>query len=114
MSSKKIVAFIGRRREDIDVAWRVIVRISYFHDSQSRLRNNHVVPFFTAMGLQNTMTGTWESPAVDEAQAAAQLAQVLQVVANPQQFADVDAQAALNHLWVYLDRILPPSQDEES
>jgi hypothetical protein len=84
--------------------WRVIVRISYFHDTGSRLRNNHVVPFFAALGLQNTATGTFESPAVDRHQAANQLSQVLQAIANPQQFNDVDAQAALNHLWVYIDR----------
>ena len=91
--------------------WRVIVRISYFHDNQSRLRNRHVVPLFTAMGLQNTMTGTWESPAVPEADAAARLCQVLRALADPQQFPDVDRQAALNHLWVYIDRVSPASQD---
>jgi hypothetical protein len=84
--------------------WRVIVRISYFHDTGSRLRNHHVVPFFGALGLQNTATGTFESQAVDQVQAANQLSQVLQAIANPQQFSDVDAQAALNHLWVYIDR----------
>ena len=84
--------------------WRVIVRISYFHDVGSRLRNNHVVPFFAALGLRNTATGTFESPSVDRLQAANQLSQVLQAIANPQQFNDVDAQAALNHLWVYIDR----------
>jgi hypothetical protein len=62
--------------------WRVIVRISYYHDLQSRLRN-HVAGLFAQMGLRNTNTGTWESPAVPLAQAANQLAQVLQVVANP-------------------------------
>src|SRR6266571_4882085 len=85
--------------------WRVIVRISYFHDTGSGLRNNHVVPFFNALGLQNTATGTFESPAVDQVQAATQLSQVLQAIANPQQFNDVDAQAALKHLWVYIDRV---------
>ena len=85
--------------------WRVIVRISYFHDMGSRLRNNHVVPFFNTLGLQNTATGTFESPAVDRVQAATLLSQVLQAVANPQQFNDVDAQAALKHLWVYIDRV---------
>ena len=85
--------------------WRVIVRISYFNDVGSRLRNNHVVPFFNALGLQNTATGTFESPAVDQVQAANQLAHVLHAVANPQQFHDVDAQAALNHLWVYIDEV---------
>src|SRR5258708_18798898 len=93
--------------------WRVIVRISYFHDTGSRLRNNHVVPFFAALGLQNTATGTFESPAVDRHQAANQLSQVLQAIANPQQFNDVDAQAALNHLWVYVDRALELNANKE-
>lgn len=83
--------------------WRVIIRISYFHDRQSRLRN-HIAALFTAMGLQNTNTGTWESATVPLAQAAAQLSDVLQAVANPQNIPSVDAQAALNHLWVYIDR----------
>jgi hypothetical protein len=85
--------------------WRVIVRISYFNDAGSRLRNHHVVPFFYALGLQNTATGTFESPAVDRIQAANQLSQVLQAIADPQQFSDVHAQAALKHLWVYIDRV---------
>lgn len=85
--------------------WRVIVRISYFHDMGSRLRNNHVVPFLTALGLQNTATGTWESAAVNRVQAANQLSQVLAAIADPQQFKDVDPKVALNHIWIYLDRV---------
>jgi hypothetical protein len=84
--------------------WRVIVRISFFHDRGSRLRN-HLVPMFAAMGLQNTHTGTWESAAVDIAQAATQMDLVLQAIANPQAVPGVDLQAALNHLWVYIDRV---------
>jgi hypothetical protein len=83
--------------------WRVIIRISYFHDHQSRLRN-HIAALFAAMGLQNTNTGTWESAAVPLAQASAQLSHVIQALANPQGIPGVDPQAALNHLWVYLDR----------
>jgi hypothetical protein len=83
--------------------WRVIIRISYFHDHRSRLRN-HIATFFAAMGLQNTNTGTWESAAVPRPQAAAQLSQVLQALANPQGVAGVDTQTVLNHLWVYIDR----------
>lgn len=83
--------------------WRVIVRISYFHDSRSRLRN-HIATLFAAMGLHNTNTGTWESAAVPLAQASAQLSQVLQALANPQAVPGVDPQAVLNHLWVYIDR----------
>lgn len=83
--------------------WRVIIRISYFHDSQSRLRN-HIATLFAAMGLHNTNTGTWESAAVPLALASAQLSQILQTLANPQAALGVDPQAALNHLWVYIDR----------
>ena len=83
--------------------WRVIVRISYFHDVQSRLRN-HIAGLFAAMGLQNTHTGTWESATVPLAQAVARLTQVLQALANPQNVPGVDPQTALNHLWVYIDR----------
>jgi hypothetical protein len=86
------------------VMWRVIIRVSYFSDTQSRLRNQ-VAALFTAMGLQNTHTGTWESPAVPPAQAATRLSQVLQMLANPQGVAGVDPHAALNHLWVYIDRV---------
>src|SRR5947209_15115666 len=83
--------------------WRVIVRISFFHDCGSRLRN-HLAPMFAAMGLQNTHTGTWESATVGLAQAAAQMNLVLQAVANPQAVPGVDPQAALNHPWVSIDR----------
>ena len=65
--------------------WRVILRISYTSDVGSGLRNN-VVPIFQALGLQHTATGTFESAAVDRGQAANHLSQVLQAVANPQQF----------------------------
>jgi len=84
--------------------WRVILRISYTSDLGSGLRNN-VVPIFQALGLHHTATGTFESPAVDRVQAAHYLAQVLQAIANPQQFPEVHAQAVLKHLWVYIDRV---------
>ena len=69
-------------------SWRLLLRIlnavdsGRTHDRASRLRN-HLVPMFTAVGLQNSHTGTWESPSVDLTQAAAQM----------------------NHLWVYIDRV---------
>jgi hypothetical protein len=84
--------------------WRVILRISYPSDIGSGLRNT-IVPTFRALGLQHTATGTFESPAVDRAQAANHLSQVLHAVANPQQFPQVHAQAVLKHLWVYIDQV---------
>lgn len=83
--------------------WRVIIRIGYFNDVRSRLRAR-IVQFFAAMGLQNTATGTFESAAVPRAQAAAQLAQVLQAIADPQQFPEVDRDCELKHLWMYIDQ----------
>jgi hypothetical protein len=77
-----------------DAMWRVILRTSYTGDLGSGLRNN-VVPIFQALGLQHTATGTFESPAVNRVQAANHLSQVLQAIANPQQFPEVHAQAVL-------------------
>ncbi len=87
--------------------WRVIIRIGYFNDVGSRLRAR-VVQFFNAMGLHNTATGTFESPAVDRTQAAAQLANVLNAIADPQQFQEVDRICELKHLWMYIDRAEVP------
>lgn len=84
--------------------WRVIIRIGYFNDVQSRLRNR-IVQFFNAMGLQNTATGTFESAAVPRAQAAIQLTNLLQAIANPQQFPEVNGMCELKHLWMYIDRV---------
>ena len=85
--------------------WRVILRISYTGDIGSGPRNN-VVPILQALGLQHTATGTFESPAVDRVRAANCLSQVLQAIADPQQFPEVDPQAFLKHLWVYIDRVV--------
>jgi hypothetical protein len=83
--------------------WRVIIRIGYFNDVGSRLRSR-VVQLFNSRGLQNTATGTFESGAVPRAQATAQLTQVLQAIADPQQYPEVNATCELKHLWMYIDR----------
>jgi hypothetical protein len=87
--------------------WRVILRISYTNDVGSGLRNN-IVPILQALGHQHTATGTFESAGVDRVRAANHLAQVLQALAEPQQFPEVHAQAVLKHLWVYIDRASAP------
>lgn len=85
--------------------WRVIVRLSYRSDHQSRLRS-HIVGLMNSMGLQNTGTGTWESPAVPAAVAGVQMGQILQALADPQgTVAGVAPHAVLRHLWVYIDRV---------
>jgi hypothetical protein len=85
--------------------WRVILRISYTNDVGSGLRNN-VVPILQALGLNHTATGTFESAAVDRVRAAEHLSQVLEAIANPQQFPEVHPDAFLKHLWVYIDRVV--------
>ncbi len=83
--------------------WRVIIRIGYFNDVGSRLRSR-VAQFFNSMGLKNTATGTFESNAISHATAATQLTQVLQAIADPQQFPEVDRICELKHLWMYIDK----------
>lgn len=95
---------IGQVSEGVPM-WRVIVRISLTSDHNSRLRR-HLANLFSAMNLQNTGTGIWESAAVPPALAAAQMAQIFAALANPQRtVTGVAAFAALEHLWVYLDRV---------
>jgi hypothetical protein len=84
--------------------WRVIVRISYTGDTNSFLRNNYIMNFFNAMGLQRTATGTFESQAVDPVQAAQQLGSVLRVLSITPHLPDIAPGATLQHLWVYIDR----------
>ena len=55
--SLAMMEMVRKEAEGGGMMWRVIVRISYFHDAQSRLRN-HVAGLFAALGLQNTNTGT--------------------------------------------------------
>jgi hypothetical protein len=64
------------------------------------------VAILQSLGLQHTATGTFESAAVDRVQAANHLSQVLHVIADPQQYPEVHAQAVLKHLWVYIDRVV--------
>ncbi len=87
--------------------WRVILRISSTSDVGSGLRNN-IIPIRQTLGLPHTAAGTFESAGVDRARAADLLAQVLQALADPQQFPEVQAQAALKHLWVDIGRASAP------
>jgi hypothetical protein len=85
--------------------WRVIVRLTLFSDHGSRLRN-HLAALFATLGLQNTDTGLWESPAVPATIAAAQMAQVLAALADPQgTVVGVGPHTAMRHVWVYIDQI---------
>jgi hypothetical protein len=98
-----LTAWQGQASEGVAM-WRVIVRLTYRSDHNSRLRR-HVADLFGAMGMQNTDTGLWESPAVSADVAAAQMGQILSALADPQgTVTGVGPHTALRHLWVYIDR----------
>jgi hypothetical protein len=84
------------------MAWRVIVRFSFNGDTGSIVRNA-IAPLLNDCGLQNTRTGIWESPHVDQQQAAAKLGEVIKTIANPTAIPNAAADVAVDHLWVYLD-----------
>src|ERR1041385_2519905 len=83
--------------------WRGVLRISSTSDFGSGLGNTGVL-LLQSLGLRHTATGSFESPAVDQLEAANHLSRVLQAIANPQQFPEVHVQTLLKHLWVYIDR----------
>jgi hypothetical protein len=79
--------------------WRIIVRIGYFGDTQSALRNR-IVPELRSIGLSNSDTGTWEGQAVAATTASTQMATVLSILAQ----ATSEDAGELEHLWIYIDR----------
>jgi hypothetical protein len=62
------------------MTWRVIVRFSLNADQGSVVRNN-IANILVARGFNNTATGTWESRALPEMQAAQTLADVTKELA---------------------------------
>jgi hypothetical protein len=83
--------------------WRVIIRMGLFRDDGSVVRNTFE-PILRGCGIQNTQTGTWESPAVDPMCAAQTLSNVLSELANLAQNFQGDS-PVLKHFWVYLDKV---------
>lgn len=83
------------------MAWRVIVRFSLNSDQGSVVRNT-IAGILNANGITNTATGTWESAALADVQAANTLAQITtQLAASP----TLNPGAHLDHLWIYVDRV---------
>lgn len=82
--------------------WRVIIRFSLNNDTTSA-RRNAVASLLQANGINRTATGTWESAAIPEAQAAQCIADVLTQLANPTGVGGVNPAAQLDHVWVYMD-----------
>jgi hypothetical protein len=80
------------------MAWRVIVRFSLNNDAGSRVRNA-VAPLLEQAGIENTATGTWEAEAATPADVARQLGAVMAM------FANVAPPTALDHAWIYVDRV---------
>ncbi len=86
------------------MAWRVIARIGYSDDGNGSKLRNHVGGLLTSAGFTNTLTGTWEIAAVNEAAAVTLLNQMMTVLGNPSSHvASLLPNARLKHLWLYLD-----------
>lgn len=83
------------------MAWRVIVRFSLNADQGSVVRNI-IANILANNGIVNTATGTWESSAMLEPQAATTLGQVMTQLANAPA---LNMGAQLDHLWIYVDRV---------
>lgn len=83
--------------------WRVIVRIGYFNDGSSLLRNR-IALLLEQLGLLNTDTGTWEAITATPADVANQLGAALTELARAQGAGG----GVLEHLWVYVDRVVLP------
>ena len=82
--------------------WRVVVRFSLNSDGTSALRNS-VAALLQANGINRTTTGTWESAAIPEVQAAQCISSVLTQLANPTSVNGASPAAHLDHVWVYMD-----------
>jgi hypothetical protein len=83
------------------MAWRVIVRFSLNYDQSSVVRN-HIARILEDSGIENTATGTWESPGLPEMQAAETLANVMTELAKAPM---LNSGAHLDHLWIYVHRV---------
>lgn len=83
--------------------WRVIVRFSLNNDTPNSAFRNAIVAILEANGINRTATGTWESPAIPQPDAAQCIADVLTQLANPTTVAGVNPSAHLDHIWVYMD-----------
>lgn len=87
--------------------WRVIIRVSLTADTGSVIRNTVIEAGLRPCGVNNTVTGTWESLYADEALAAACITNVMLQLANPAGVAGADPAALLNHIWIYIDEADP-------
>ena len=102
MDRMKPLPLIDSTIKGLIMTWRVIVRFSLNSDGTSALRNS-VAALLQANGINRTTTGTWESAAIPQAQAAQCISSVLTQLANPTAVTGVNPVAHLDHVWVYMD-----------
>lgn len=103
------------------MSFRVIVRVCYDGDNESRIRNQ-VVPVLEASGLvrQGNRTGTWEGDPITPAQLTAifdVLARLGDIQTN---FVSAYHWTRLDHIWVYVTKShalpaapLPPNAEPD-
>jgi len=82
--------------------WRVIIRISFNDDKESKLRYR-LAEYLGACDIKFLRkSSTWEGPAVSPEACAKQLQSVFTLLSNPQ--AAGIRRANLDHLWIYIDQ----------
>lgn len=82
--------------------WRIIVRFSLDRDKGGQQRKE-LAEILHKCGIENTRTGTWESPAASPAKVAKSMSNILRALAA---VSDGDpSQVTLDHLWIYIDRV---------
>ena len=88
--------------------WRIIVTFSLDDDKGSKARNDIAEWLETTQwaeyGFRRKSTSTWESRRTDGQRAASILSKMLEILADPQSVIGTSATAALDHVWVYIDR----------
>ena len=88
--------------------WRIIIRFSLDNDGGSFVRNA-IGQALDLAGIKRTATGTWESVAANPVSVSKQLAQVMDILHNPQQIPNVEHYTHLDHIWIYIDH-MPDSE----
>ena len=88
--------------------WRIIVTFSLDDDKYSKARKDIAEWLETTQwaeyGFRRKSTSTWESRRTDGQRAASILSKMFEILADPQSVNGTSATAALDHVWIYIDR----------
>ena len=83
--------------------YSVTIRFSINSDKNSSTRNNSAKTL-SAVGFTNTGTGTWNSAAMTDTQAAAAIVAVANILGNT---SSTNPGSKLDHYWINVDRLIP-------